>query len=110
MIKSTENRGFQMTFENGWTVSVQFGTNAYCERRSFSPDAYKVSMLPENRIWSSETAEIAAWDADGYWFKFGDDNSDDASSPGDGAFRDEVKGWCAADEVADFITKIKNLK
>jgi len=27
---STLNRGFQMTFANGWEVSVQFGAGNYC--------------------------------------------------------------------------------
>lgn len=31
----TRGEGFQITFENGWTVSVQFGYGNYCSRKSF---------------------------------------------------------------------------
>ena len=72
--------GFQMTFENGWTVSVQFGKINYISDR-------------EN-IGDSIDAEIAAWDKDGNWYSF------------DG--HQNVKGWVKPDEVADFIVKIKS--
>lgn len=28
------NKGFQITFENGWTISVQFGYGNYCENHN----------------------------------------------------------------------------
>jgi len=76
--------GFKMTFENGWTVSVQFGKINYISDR-------------EN-IGDSIDAEIAAWDKDGNWYSFDDDL--------DG--HQNVKGWVKPDEVADFIVKIKS--
>jgi hypothetical protein len=36
--KSTENKGFQMTFENGWTISVQFGYGNYCDNTANQKD------------------------------------------------------------------------
>jgi len=30
MLKSTENKGFHLTFQNGYTISVQFGRGNYC--------------------------------------------------------------------------------
>lgn len=79
--------GFSMTFENGWTVSVMFGRYNYCENLDRVVD-FNVVCKPD-----CETAEIAAWDADGNWHDFG---------------ADTVKGWVHADEVADFIQMIKN--
>ena len=34
MFSISGNRGFQMTFENGYTVSVQFGPGNYCDNYS----------------------------------------------------------------------------
>ena len=86
VFKITEGKGFQMTFQNGWTVSVQFGAGNYCENNMMS-----VSNTPKGH---SKDAEIAAWDKDGNWHTFE---------------YDDVKGYCSADEAADFITKIKSL-
>lgn len=69
--------GFQMTFENGNTISVQFGFGNYCENR------HESKMKCPN-------AEIAIWNAAGNWYEF--DNSD------------TVKGYCRADEVAKWVT------
>lgn len=85
MFRSTQNKGFQMEFKNGITISVQFGTGSYCERRNLTaPIQGEMKM---DRVESS-TAEIAIWDKDGNWFDFG---------------HDQVKGWVDADEVAFWI-------
>lgn len=67
--------GFQITFENGNTISVQFGFGNYCSNTYESK--------PE-----SLTAEIAIWDKDKNWHQFEGDT---------------VKGWVGADKVADWI-------
>jgi len=87
MFKITEGKGFQMTFENGWTVSVQFGPHNYCENRKFilNEDENK------NQSLSSKDAEIAAWDEKGNWYQFENDT---------------VNGWASANEVAKFINLI----
>lgn len=85
MIKATENKGFSLTFENHLTISVQFGTGNYCNRKDYhSP--YKSEM--SQNITESLTAEIAIWDKDNNWFNFGSDS---------------VKGYCNANEVATWI-------
>ena len=88
MFNAVDNKGFKLTFTNGWTVSVQWGPGNYCANRSVSDyDApSKVS------IWESTTAEIAAWDKDNVWHNFGDG--------------DEVKGWMTSIEVLEFINMI----
>lgn len=90
MIKSTQNKGFSLTFENGITISVQFGTINYCERKNNS-SPYKSEMLDGQDIIESKNAEIAIWDKDNNWFNFGSDT---------------VKGWCSSNEVAEWIEKI----
>ena len=83
--KSTRNKGFQMTFENGWTISVQFGYGNYCDN-SRHPEGWNFSKKQE--VTESSDAEIAIWGADGEWYNFGSDT---------------VKGYCSADEVATWI-------
>ena len=80
--------GFKMTFENGYTISVQFGTGNYCENRSFSTNQVDTD-IPK----SCANAEIAIWDSNNKWFNFGND---------------EVMGWVSADDIADWIYRVKN--
>ena len=77
--KTEYMNGFHMTFANGWTVSVQFGKGNYISDR--------------DHHGQSVDAEIAAWDKDGNWYYFEDQN-------------ENVKGWVSADEVARFMTWI----
>jgi hypothetical protein len=64
-----------MTFENECTISVQFG------RVNYASIVGGVSI----------SAEIAIWDKDGNWYKFGND---------------QVKGHCNANEVAEWINRV----
>jgi hypothetical protein len=91
MFAVTLGKGFQMTFANGWTVSVQWGANNYCKNRSHDLDACVAEMRGEALSAESPDAEIAAWDKDGTWFDFGSDT---------------VKGWCSPDHVAFFIAGV----
>ena len=87
---STNNRGFQMTFENGWTISVQFGFGNYCSNRNH-PDGWYSSKGVE--YFSCPDAEIAIWDSFGEYYNFG---------------HDTVKDYCSTDEVAEWITKVSH--
>ena len=87
MFKITSGRGFQMTFENGWTVSVQFGYGNYCENKMRGIIG-KESTVGE---YKCNDAELAAWDKEGNWYEFESD---------------AVKGWCTTNEVAAFIEMI----
>ena len=78
LMKTDFNTGFQMTFANGWTVSVQWGPNNYIADRRCGD--------------KSVNAEIAAWSENDNWYRFENDT---------------VKGWCKPDEVADFMAMIK---
>lgn len=63
----TRHRGFHITFENGWTASVQWGPGNYC-------DNYDVMDFdaPRNASasWESSTAEVAAWPPSGDFVAF----------------------------------------
>jgi hypothetical protein len=64
--KTTSRNGFHITFENGWTVSVQFGRGNYCANRN--PDG----ATDPDPIPPSANAEVAAWDAQRDWYRFAD--------------------------------------
>lgn len=87
MFRITNGRGFQMTFENGWTVSVQWGYNSYCGNKM--KGVY--GQENQERDFKCMDAEIAAWDEEGVWYQFE---------------TEDVKGWCTANEVAEFIELI----
>ena len=52
---STHNKGFNMTFENGISISVQWGSMNYCERRNHHDD-FKQEMKKD--FIKSQDAEI----------------------------------------------------
>ena len=89
MLKVINNKGFQMTFANGWTVSVVFGSGNYCENR-WEDIPHPAQVNPSGEI-ECINAEIAAWDKDGNWHRFD---------------HDDVSGWHTPNEVTKFINMI----
>ena len=85
---SNNNKGFSMVFENGWTISVQFGYGNYCQN-NHHPNGFYFSKNQD--VTTSEDAEIAIWDNEGNWYNFG---------------LDTVKGYCSTNEVAEWIDKV----
>lgn len=89
MLISTMNKGFQMTFENGLTISVQFGKGNYCSNKN-----------KENKtdIHICKDAEICIWveTSEEEYFKF-DSN-------------DCVKGWISVNKVAEWIYNVSIAK
>lgn len=87
MIKITDAKGFHMTFANGWTISVQFGSGNYSSN-------YKLRSFdrPVDDI-SSNTAEIAAWKND-KWYDFENDT---------------VCGYLNSDEILKYMNIIAAL-
>lgn len=93
MIKVIRNEfqsGFQLTFDNGLTISVQIGYGNYCESRTITRFDYKNRDMDNPD--SSSNAEIAIWDNVGNWFNFGDET---------------VKGWVPTEEVGEWIEKVR---
>ena len=110
-----------MTFDNGYTVSVQWGACTYSDHHNF-PEGIRHSSTktfqewiesPRNKEniakgWKSRTAEVAVWTLKGSeddpqktWYDpitlTTDNNSD-------------VKGWLQTDEVAEIISNVANIK
>ena len=83
-------KGYQMTFENGYCISVQYGPGNYCERQNAAYDAPD-KALKNNENWRSETAEVAIFNPDG-------------------TFDGDVQGWLSTDEVAKLIRKVQKRK
>ena len=89
---STNNKGFRMKFDNGFAISVQWGTENYCEKRSFASD----DNPREERFWASKTAEVAVFE-----------DMSDEKNVGEKMIPigedDDVLGWLTANEVAKII-------
>lgn len=83
-ITAGTGKGFQMTFENGWTVSVQFGRGNYCSNRDLQFGSRAEAICAD--------AEVARWP--------------EGSSVGQ---HNDIHGWKTPDEVAAFITETANL-
>lgn len=97
---STGNRGFKITFDNGMTISVQFGSSNYCSRRNFN--VYPFAEMKEDIVTSSD-AEIAIWDADGNWFQFANDQVEGFVTP------DKVALWINAASSAESLNDLQEL-
>ena len=73
-------KGFQMTFENGWAISVQWGAGNYCNHYSEALDTI---------TRDSTTAEVAVFTPDGEFHRIGLDN--------------DVKGYLSSNEVLELM-------
>ena len=89
---STNNKGFRMKFDNGFAISVQWGIENYCEKRSFASD----DNPREERFWASRTAEVAVFE------DMSDEKNVGEKMISIGEY-DEVLGWLTANEVAKII-------
>ena len=84
----TRGKGFRIQFNNGFTLSVQWGPGNYCENQNKTFDS------PEKvEFWESLDAEIAIIDEAGKFISLGEDT---------------VKGWVTADEVAKVIGVVQS--
>ena len=82
MFKATKNKGFTMKFENGYTISVQFGEGNYCS-----------TINEDNEFTTSISAEVAIYDKDKMLDVF----------PSYGGNNTEVEGYLDSNEVAQLI-------
>lgn len=68
MFRITDNKGFQIKFDNGYTVSVQFGPGNYGSN-------YNLSMLENmGKPMTALSAETALLDPDGNFVQYMDDD------------------------------------
>jgi roadblock/LC7 domain-containing protein len=80
------HHGFQMTFQNGCTISVQFNGRNYCDE-------------------GKTTAEVAAWNSVSDWMVFNGDNWTVLTN-GD----TDVMVGQTTDDVAKMISELVKLK
>lgn len=60
------NKGFQVTFDNGYTASIQYGKCNYCDRKDYSIGSLN-EPLPNDITCSN--FEMAVWDKDNNWVR-----------------------------------------
>tara|TARA_Y100001937_G_scaffold38491_1_gene54732 strand:- start:4108 stop:4446 length:339 start_codon:yes stop_codon:yes gene_type:complete len=69
-------RGFSITFQNGYRVSVQFAPSNYCENYSLSTDP--VTVREEPNSWNdSSNAEVAVISPNGGFVRMYGNQDDD---------------------------------
>ena len=93
---STMRKGFQITFENGLTASVQWGAGNYCDNH-FPEDA----DFSCKRDAQSDTAEVAVI--------YKGDLMDDIYQflPEDCSSDGTVAGWLSPEDVLYFLNKVR---
>jgi hypothetical protein len=88
-IACNRNSGFQIDFDNGLTISVQFGGGAYCDNRNSSVDA------TTGNYDFCRNAEIAVFDSKGKFVPISE--------------HDDAAGHVDINHVLDFIGVVRNL-
>jgi hypothetical protein len=88
MFAITDNKGFHVTFANGFRASVQWGRGNYCDNKE-----HRGSRGEE--VPASRTAEVAAFDPSGNMI--------------DMAHGDQVLGYLSADQVLHFLNQVSAL-
>ena len=102
---ATRNKGFRMTFENGFAISVQWGPENYCDRKN--EEDFDKPM--KERFWESKSAEIAVFNKEGrnsmipiagYTLE----NTDGTEE----SYTDVVSGWLSTNQVAKVIAIVSS--
>ena len=103
MFRTNSNKGFFMEFENGFGISVQWGTMNYCSVKNLD-SGIMTEMIGNSKefrnAWESNTAEIAV-------FKGGVGTCNIMMDVGD---NDQVIGWLTTDDVAKVIEIVSKYK
>lgn len=90
MFSITDGKGFQITFENGCTVSVQWGPGNYCDNYGAEYASQRGKLQ-----WQSTTAEVAILLPDGKFYRVQE--------------HDDVIARQTPEEVARWIEVARNL-
>jgi len=91
MFYTVANKGFQVTFANGWKVSVMFGGGNYCQNRFENVDHRET-------IFQSDDAEVAVFTPD-------DEFSTDFPGCPEG---DQVLGWITSETMLEIMNWTAN--
>ena len=105
------NSGVQMTFANGYTISIQWKPSSYSQHHDFNQTKNilmsKWWKQPSTKKhleegWSSDSAEVAVGDANNKWYHPHTLKLDDPQG--------DVAGWQSTDDVATIISKVQSIK
>lgn len=100
MFKITDNKGFQLTFANGCTISVQFGPGNYTDQDLRSLPLY----TPRNNTeWQAQTAEVAIFLPSGDFYPI----PPEQFSNSDGH---AIVGWATVEDVCALIEFARNIQ
>ena len=91
MFESCSNKGFRMTFANGYALSVQWGPMNYCTNRDINTN-WDIAMSAKDGLWESDTAEVAVFDPDNKRINIAHNNT--------------VHGHVHADEIVDLMALV----
>jgi hypothetical protein len=89
MIQSHNNSCFQLTFSNGYTISVLFGPGSLSSNRNSNREYHETR---------SPNAEVAVWHGDGDFLAFGEDDQSATLS------------WVTADQLAEVIQLVSTAR
>lgn len=92
---SSRNEGFSLTFENGWTISVQWGPTHYSSTRDLSIPFGDQPDPTDYRRWTARSAEVHIWDHNAPRHSDGWELPDEA----------RPEGWVSTDDVAAMIAE-----
>lgn len=91
MLDITHNKGFRITFANGWTASVQWGAGNYCDNNNlYREEGFKIG----DPVPASANAEVWAWHGTG--------------TPSESAYG-EVRGYLSPAEVLAYLNEVASL-
>ena len=93
MFTSNYNKGFNLRFDNGHAISVQWGKGNYCSNRDTNDDSIKETN------WEASTAEVLIYSPDEEI-----DGKIDFGEPGN------ILGWMNSDEVGQLISIVSSSK
>ena len=100
---SSHNKGFRMTFENGFAISVQWGVGNYCEKKHSG----EWNEPTKHDYWDSNSAEIAVFGKDGEFINISGYELEEE----DGTVKkvnDVVSGWLSTNQVAKVIAIVSS--
>jgi len=97
MFYISDGKGFQITFSNRFTASVQFGEFNYCE---YYFGLKKPKIRKKGKNAHSRDAEVACFDKDGNLISLEGYDKERV---------DKVIGFLTANEVLDFMNWVANL-
>ena len=95
MFESCSNKGFRITFANGYALSVQWGPINYCTNRDINAN-WDIAMSTEDGLWESETAEVAVYDPNNKIINMADRDNN----------VEQVHGHVHADGIVDLMTLV----